>query len=39
MRRSLDVVIEKCRITAVILEQNKEVTLLIDAENNPKQKP
>ena len=38
MRRSLDVVIEKCKITAVILEQKKEVTLLIDAENNPRQK-
>ena len=37
MGKSLDVVVEKCRIKAVILEKKEEVTLVIDATSNPKQ--
>ena len=37
MGKSLEVVIEKCRIKAVILEKKEEVTLVIDVLSNPKQ--
>lgn len=37
MGKSLDVVIEKCTVKAVIIEQKKEVVLVIDVESNPKQ--
>ena len=37
MGKSLDVVIEKCTVKAIILEKKEEVTLVIDATSNPKQ--
>ena len=38
MGKSLDVVIEKCTVKAIILEKKEEVTLVIDVENKPAQK-